>query len=461
MSEWPYDLLEIDDDADERTIKRAYARLLKLTRPDEDPAGFQRLNEAYQAALSYQRDTTVQQADEDVLVGTTSLLPILETDHSDGRATHVTPPGGTAEPSSPAAARVDEARLRDELMTRATHELPSLLRQHLAQHPDLYSLEVKRRIGSDVFEQIAYEDKPVSPGNLAVLGEFFGFTPPEWLEQRARVMRAVESEDTDAFDEERPLTIRQLKRPFRWPLALLLACIPGFSIRAARLAQRLTADYGGDVPGLDTREQAFFQRLADPFYPGLWRWATVLLTALAATLLIAGLCRLTDVDPDRATRVTGMTFFAVAGGLCIWHVMRALWALRERPGTMHTPWVALMPVWLALAGLLLAFLLPGVPALAFALVLPAALLHFRVFFDALRFGIGASWLARALPASDVLSPWLTALAGAAIGVTACDWLYARRHRVSLATAMGNRWTTIASFVAFISMGVLGVVQWLR
>ncbi|PZR03084.1 MAG: hypothetical protein DI536_36380, partial [Archangium gephyra] len=209
-------MLEIDDDADERTIKRAYARLLKLTRPDEDPAGFQRLNEAYQAALSYQRDTTVQLADEDVLVGTTSLLPILETDHSDGRATHVTPPGGTAEPSSPAAARVDEARLRDDLMTRATHELPSLLRQHLAQHPDLYSLEVKRRIGSDVFEQIAYEDKPVSPGNLAVLGEFFGFTPPEWLEQRARVMRAVESEDTDAFDEDRPLTIRQLKRPFRW-----------------------------------------------------------------------------------------------------------------------------------------------------------------------------------------------------------------------------------------------------
>ena len=47
MSEWPYDLLDIGEDADERTIKRAYARLLKLHRPDEDPAGFQRLNQAY------------------------------------------------------------------------------------------------------------------------------------------------------------------------------------------------------------------------------------------------------------------------------------------------------------------------------------------------------------------------------------------------------------------------------
>lgn len=51
MSEWPYDLLDIGEDADERTIKRAYARLLKLHRPDEDPAGFQRLNEAYMFCL--------------------------------------------------------------------------------------------------------------------------------------------------------------------------------------------------------------------------------------------------------------------------------------------------------------------------------------------------------------------------------------------------------------------------
>lgn len=44
-------LLGIDADADEREIKRAYARLLKTTRPDEDPAGFQRLNDAYQFCL--------------------------------------------------------------------------------------------------------------------------------------------------------------------------------------------------------------------------------------------------------------------------------------------------------------------------------------------------------------------------------------------------------------------------
>ncbi|HEY2624251.1 MAG TPA: heat-shock protein, partial [Dyella sp.] len=43
------------DDADEREIKRAYARRLKTTRPDEDPAGFQQLHDMYQRALAWQQ----------------------------------------------------------------------------------------------------------------------------------------------------------------------------------------------------------------------------------------------------------------------------------------------------------------------------------------------------------------------------------------------------------------------
>jgi hypothetical protein len=46
-------VLGLGSDADERAIKRAYAARLKTTRPDEDPEGFQRLNEAYQAALQW------------------------------------------------------------------------------------------------------------------------------------------------------------------------------------------------------------------------------------------------------------------------------------------------------------------------------------------------------------------------------------------------------------------------
>ncbi|WP_460149307.1 J domain-containing protein [Pseudomonas sp. S3_E10] len=50
-----WNVLQLPEDADERTIKRSYARLLKSCRPDDDAAGFQRLREAYEQALSEAR----------------------------------------------------------------------------------------------------------------------------------------------------------------------------------------------------------------------------------------------------------------------------------------------------------------------------------------------------------------------------------------------------------------------
>ncbi|MEN5257643.1 J domain-containing protein [Pseudomonas protegens] len=50
-----WSLLELPEDADERSIKRSYARQLKITRPDEDAEGFQRLREAYERALQLAR----------------------------------------------------------------------------------------------------------------------------------------------------------------------------------------------------------------------------------------------------------------------------------------------------------------------------------------------------------------------------------------------------------------------
>jgi hypothetical protein len=57
---WPWDVLGIAANADERTVRRAYARLLKQQRPDEDAEAFQRLRYAYESALQMASNSATQ-----------------------------------------------------------------------------------------------------------------------------------------------------------------------------------------------------------------------------------------------------------------------------------------------------------------------------------------------------------------------------------------------------------------
>lgn len=50
-----WEVLGVAPGADERSIRRQYARLLKVHRPDEDPEAFQRVREAYEQALAQTR----------------------------------------------------------------------------------------------------------------------------------------------------------------------------------------------------------------------------------------------------------------------------------------------------------------------------------------------------------------------------------------------------------------------
>ena len=58
----PWDSLQIEPTADARAIKRAYAKQLKQTRPDETPQGFQQLHQAYKQALAWAEQQSSQDA---------------------------------------------------------------------------------------------------------------------------------------------------------------------------------------------------------------------------------------------------------------------------------------------------------------------------------------------------------------------------------------------------------------
>ncbi len=56
MTQGVWAVLGIEPTDSERDIKRAYAKKLKVTRPDDDPAGFQELHNAFKTALKIARN---------------------------------------------------------------------------------------------------------------------------------------------------------------------------------------------------------------------------------------------------------------------------------------------------------------------------------------------------------------------------------------------------------------------
>ncbi|NIF59438.1 molecular chaperone DnaJ [Enterobacter sp. Ap-916] len=73
-----WDVLGIEPTRDESEIRRAYARELKLRRPDKDPKGFQALREAFDSAKRYASSTVVLNDEDEHFPGKPEPTPMMD-----------------------------------------------------------------------------------------------------------------------------------------------------------------------------------------------------------------------------------------------------------------------------------------------------------------------------------------------------------------------------------------------
>jgi len=209
-----FSLLGLPPDADERAIKRAYARLLKTTRPDEDPAGFQHLNQAYQRALEElrKRPNPEDPAPEPLSMAA-SCSTRRELDWAQALTTSL--PAGDAGCTPPVAHKADPAprlgtlgfdvaSFTEQLRLSLADPDPRRIRASLYDQDALYSIELKRALRPAIIEVIRDAPRIGNPHVAALLLDFFGLdrmdrdglflqaqAALEWKQREERLDRAV------------------------------------------------------------------------------------------------------------------------------------------------------------------------------------------------------------------------------------------------------------------------------
>lgn len=165
------ELLELAEQGDARAVKRAYARLLRSNRPDDDPDAFQDLHACYQHALALcGRGTDAQaeppEADVPRLVTSQALPAALDPD--------------------------DAAR---EIVLHARADSASALALLLQERALGWSLQFRADVGWSLLGYLHREDPPVPEANFNTLAQAFDWDDialdldPLWLAGVARRCR--------------------------------------------------------------------------------------------------------------------------------------------------------------------------------------------------------------------------------------------------------------------------------
>jgi hypothetical protein len=303
---WAYELLGLPLDADVANIKRAYARLLRTTRPDDDPEAFQRLHTAYKTALARANAQPSSKADTAPQQTEVGVTPEPATRSSDALAQPLVQTVNVTLPT------IHPATLVNEVIQAAMQaENGSALSGWLEQRPEFWSIQLKQQIGRMLLQQLFQQPQAMPSSCLDALLRFFdldhvlaGINPVELkrLHRRQKLLwellpahhieltrhvGLVTNERPDIIPLRRDLAL--LQQPFHWRRMLLPALQIGRARRLARLVQTLVSGGLDELPpSIDRKQALFWLRAAMKRGPMTReRFAVGSLQASAAALLSA------------------------------------------------------------------------------------------------------------------------------------------------------------------------------
>lgn len=276
---WAFELLGLTPDADAASVKRAYARLLRTTRPDEDPEGFQRLNTAYKMVLARVNAQPASPAAAAAAQAQATIKP-----HSD------VPPPSQPSPQSPALSNATMApvpvvnidTLTNEVIRAATEANDGeSLSRWLHARQEFWSIQLKQESGHRVVNRLFQQPQPMSSECMEALLHFFdmdhvlsGINPIalQDLQARQRTLWEVQPgnhrqlarrmglmwgsrPDVKALSED----IALLQKPRTWPRVVRVTFRAGRVRELGRLVHTLLGkgNFEELPPSID-REHAFF-----------------------------------------------------------------------------------------------------------------------------------------------------------------------------------------------------------
>lgn len=266
------DYFDLDELADEKAVRREYARLIREIRPEDDPLRFSDLHEQYKHALMVARYRDMHpdedDADEDDSDETWHHDDVAEENAESpfSSLTDAIEHDGDQEDEDeyepyplPTAEEIEEyetfaSRLRDALSKGD----PFVLRTFLHTDDALFSLEDKHRFSQHAFETIVSDQEMIpSEEQMHEIEDFFGWTESSYIHDILALRRTVRANQVIHKGKVHKRVMETLSEPnSAWNnLRLVLGHSRRFAI--SNWIQRVRMDFH-DVPDPALSERVDF-----------------------------------------------------------------------------------------------------------------------------------------------------------------------------------------------------------